>query len=131
MEVPIANPDEFVSIISKCDDDVASLEFAEFLCSVHDSKLVYDCAFELNLKVNLTGLKNLLQLQEDRKLLGQQIQLDIQFVMVRLKQKFEEYKALTQSTDLVVECLIMANAIAGDFEKAVKLALEVNQTDLA
>jgi hypothetical protein len=51
--------------------------------------------------------------------------------MVRLKQKFEEYKALTQSTDLVVECLIMANAIAGDFEKAVKLALEVNQTDLA
>lgn len=77
MEVPIANPDEFVSIIAKCDDDVASLEFAEFLCSVHDSKLVYDCAFELNLKVNLTGLKNLLQLQEDRKLLGQQIQLDI------------------------------------------------------
>jgi hypothetical protein len=51
--------------------------------------------------------------------------------MVRLKQKFEEYKSLTQSTDLVVECLIMANAIAGDFEKAVKLALEVNQTDLA
>lgn len=51
--------------------------------------------------------------------------------MVRLKQKFEEFKALTQSTDLVVECLIMANAIAGDFEKAVKLALEVNQTDLA
>ena len=51
--------------------------------------------------------------------------------MVRLKQKFEEYKASTQSTDVVVECLIMANAIAGDFEKAVKLALEVNQTDLA
>lgn len=61
MEIPIPNPDELVSIITKCDDDEASLEFAEYLCTLHDSKLVYDCAFELNLKVNLAGLTNFLQ----------------------------------------------------------------------
>jgi len=70
MEIPIPNPDELVSIITKCEDQEASLEFANYLCTVHDSKLVYDCAFELNLKVNLASLKNFLQLQEDRKLLG-------------------------------------------------------------
>jgi hypothetical protein len=62
MEIPIPNPDELVSIITKCDDQVAALEYADYLCTVHDSKLVYDCAFELNLKVNVGSLKNFLQL---------------------------------------------------------------------
>ncbi len=60
-EIPISKPDELVSILTKCEDKVASLEFAEYLCTINDSKLVYDCAFELNLKVNVGGLKNFLQ----------------------------------------------------------------------
>lgn len=60
MGIPIANPDDLVSIITKSNDDIAALEFADYLCTVHDSKLVHDCAFELNLKVNLSGLKNFL-----------------------------------------------------------------------
>lgn len=49
--------------------------FVDYLCSISDSKLVYDCAFELNL--GSPSLTAFLSLQEDRMLLGQPIQVDV------------------------------------------------------
>jgi len=52
-DIPIPNPDELVSILTKCEDKIKALKFAEYLCTISDSKLIFDCAFELHLKVSV------------------------------------------------------------------------------
>jgi hypothetical protein len=48
--------------LNKCEDKAEALKFAEYLCTISDSKLIFDCAFELHLKVDAAGLKNFLQI---------------------------------------------------------------------
>jgi len=72
MHVALPKPEDLISCMLKCNNQEEAIEFAEYLCTISDSKLVFDCCFELIVQ-RPDQLKNFLQVQEDRKLLGQSV----------------------------------------------------------
>lgn len=45
--LPLERPEQLISSLLKCPHKAEAIDFAEYLSSLCDSKLIYDCQFEL------------------------------------------------------------------------------------